>query len=134
MPVEHDEDVKKDVPKLTPKYQSDDPAAQKEERGFGDDNLAELAKITKDKKQQKHKHKEKTILLERGWLGQFFGYGGEKSGNIAGAVLVLFSILLAIALLYLIVTGDEKLLKIIITSIVSIITLILGYLFGSNNK
>lgn len=84
----------------------------------------------------------KPIHAEKGWIGVVLGARSEKSGNIAG-VLVLIG-LIAIIGVYIDQSrpiGKDMVLpeiglnaKDFIASISSLVTLALGYLFGRNSR
>lgn len=69
-------------------------------------------------------HARKMKEMEVGWLGRLFGSGDEKIGNIVGFIVVISSVLLFVELFR---DGDAE----IKTSLIGMITLGLGYLFGS---
>ena len=84
------------------------------------------------------KHKERFQRVELGLLGRFFGSEKEKPGNIAGLTLIVLLLFLGISAVGWLVsctsiqpcTGDEAF-QAIFAGFMSVITLILGYLFGS---
>jgi hypothetical protein len=67
--------------------------------------------------------------LDRGIMGILIGMGAEKAGNLVGFVVLLTFI--AILVIYL-SRDSENTVKIILT-LISIITLSLGYYFGKKN-
>jgi uncharacterized membrane protein YwzB len=73
------------------------------------------------------------LKIKRGVIGWFFGTGEEKSGNIAG-----FLLFLCVAGLALIGLALPELIKDnardVVTAIFSLITLILGYIFGKKTS
>jgi hypothetical protein len=80
---------------------------------------------------------------ELGWLGKPFGGKNEKPGNISAAVVILcFSILGLVWLtdtaidVFVVGRKIEPLMPFerIFSGLTAIITLVLGYLFGSNDK
>ncbi len=85
--------------------------------------------------QEQLAHAQKTFENELGWLGKAFGGRTEKPGNISGLVIVV-----CFSLLIIVLMSDFEEEKFgmnasdLITIIVGIITLTLGYLFGSNTK
>ena len=79
--------------------------------------------------------KQKTFEGELGRLGKLFGGRSEKPGNISGLVIVICFLLIFVLLLVKI--EEEKFGMSsgnLITAFAGIITLTLGYLFGSNTK
>jgi len=78
-----------------------------------------------------YRHTRLMRRIELGWFGWAFGSGDEKKGNIAGGAIVICFIMIA-ALFVL--ASDAPLREKVITSLVNIITLSLGYLFGHINK
>ena len=79
-------------------------------------------------------HRQKTFKEELGWLGRPFGGRKEKPGNISGLVIVACFALLAVA--YLLPPSENLGMEFeqIFSGLLSIVTLILGYLFGSNDR
>jgi hypothetical protein len=72
-------------------------------------------------------HAQKMRKIDLGWFGRIFGSGDEKKGNIAGgAILVSFGMVAAL----LIFAEDAPLREKVVTSLINIVTLSLGYLFG----
>lgn len=74
---------------------------------------------------------------ELGYLGRFWGGAHEKSGNIAGFVVVISAIIILGGVVdYTLCSDKEKLSFIgtIISSAFSAMSGALGYIFGSNNK
>ena len=67
--------------------------------------------------------------MEMGLIGKIFGGGSEKTGNIAAACLILCFILLVLVLWTLPDTTSAPKYE-IVTALIGIITLTLGYLFG----
>ena len=79
-------------------------------------------------------HKEKQFKNELGWLGKPFGGKSEKPGNISGLVIFLCFAFLALAYFFKPATNSGMAFEDIFVSLISVITLILGYLFGSNDR
>lgn len=81
--------------------------------------------------QKSFEHEENMQKTELGWVGKIWGSRSEKPGNISAIV----ALILVIYLGFLLFSDspadvfDEK-----FAGITSIITLILGYLFGSNDR
>lgn len=74
---------------------------------------------------------------EKGWFGHVFGARSEKSGNIAGLLVIGAVILMGVAYFHPITApggkaGIEP--KDFMASLVSLVTLALGYLFGRNSR
>ena len=65
-----------------------------------------------------------------GWIGRCFGGRSEKPGNISAFVIVVCFAIIA-ALIFILIESDkfEK----VFAGLLSVITLVLGYLFGSND-
>ncbi len=83
-------------------------------------------------------HKERTQQANLGYLGKLFGSEKEKPGNISALILIVLVIIL-----FLFIIGwfgctwsegctRQDLFQEILSALVSLITLILGYLFGSH--
>lgn len=77
------------------------------------------------------------VRAEKGWIGHIFGARSEKSGNVAG-ILVLSGLGL-IGFAYFLQSppnGPPQLYpaKDFVGAVVSLITLALGYLFGRNSR
>ena len=118
------------------------PDAIKADDQGGDDDLALRESAQFDLHQLELEHKAQQLRTELGWLGKFFGGRQEKAGNISAIVLLLC--FLALAAVWLSDVGfqyycttrklDPPALPLdhAVAGIASIITLILGYLFGSN--
>ncbi len=99
----------------------------------------EIPKSTNSRPQSERKmfdldHEQKQFRNELGWLGKPFGGKKEKPGNISGLVIVFCFLLIGYAYVF---PPDEKLgmtFEQILAGLISVITLILGYLFGSNDR
>lgn len=80
-------------------------------------------------------HEHKTFQNELGILGKLFGGRREKSGNISGLVVVVCLIMMIIAA-FLYSQGDSTRMyfETIFSGLLSVVTLTLGYLFGSSDK
>ena len=84
------------------------------------------------------RHEERVQQANLGLIGQVLGSEKEKPGNIAGLVLAALIILVGLLLVGWVIfcmglqkcAGDNPFLE-ILASLISIVTLILGYLFGS---
>jgi len=90
-------------------------------------------------------HERAVFERELGVVGKLFGGKQEKSGNIAVFVIVLCFVLIGfayLAQLWIALPARDAVAKIdppmpferIFTALASIITLVLGYLFGSNDR
>ena len=75
---------------------------------------------------------QRKFAAELGWVGKFFGGRQEKPGNISGLVILICFALIAILICIRLTIGFEK--TELFTALFGIITLTLGYLFGSNTK
>lgn len=97
----------------------------------GDQPKKELQEISSDPIKQ--------VLSEKGWIGHVFGARSEKSGNIAGLV-VFFGLIFTGGIFFIQYwrTSSEVSMpfssKEYASSLVSLITLALGYLFGRNSR
>ena len=78
----------------------------------------------------KLEHEERTQQATIGFIGKWFGAGAEKSGNIS-AIIALFVLLYLFGLTRYF-HGHENFMD-LVSSAFSILTLILGYLFGSSS-
>ncbi len=72
--------------------------------------------------------------LAMGWLGKPFGGRNEKPGNISALVIVLCFGAMAVVYLKPGGLGAGITIKEAFQSLMSVVTLILGYLFGSNDR
>jgi hypothetical protein len=79
-------------------------------------------------------HEQEYFRKELGWLGKPFGGRSEKPGNISALVIVLCFGAMAIVYLKPSGLGAGITIKEAFQSLMSIVTLILGYLFGSNDR
>jgi hypothetical protein len=68
--------------------------------------------------------------LEAGLLGKLFGTGDNAAKNIAGITIVA----LMGVFIYLVIKGIDNYTDTVKTFIVPVITLALGYLFGTKNS
>lgn len=88
----------------------------------------------------RNQHEHKLELTKQGQLGRLFGSGVEKSGNVAALVIVFSFALLTFALLTIVFfyskapeqSGTEEFFFKLLSPVASLITLALGYLFGSS--
>ena len=76
-------------------------------------------------------HKENMHKAELGWVGAVWGSKSEKPGNIAAIVAIVLLIFIAILLIRL---RDWDKFGSTLAAMMSTITLILGYLFGSSSR
>lgn len=76
-------------------------------------------------------HEENMQNAQLGWIGKFWGAKAEKPGNVSAIVALLLAIYLGV--LIFVFPGSEKFGD-VFGGLTSIITLILGYLFGSSDK
>ncbi len=79
-------------------------------------------------------HEQEYFKKELGWLGRPFGGRSEKPGNISALVIVLCFAAMAIVYMYPDKLGTGVSVKEAFQSLMSVVTLILGYLFGSNDR
>jgi hypothetical protein len=82
-------------------------------------------------KEVENSHAQATHRAEQGWVGKICGSRGEKSGNIAFLVIVACFLLIGIALNSSGLT--EPFFK-LLASLLGVIGLALGYLFGAHNS
>lgn len=87
-------------------------------------------------------HAQQTFQSELGLIGRLLGGRREKPGNISGLGLILCFLVLLIAYgctAMMITPGEApqeewRVFEHMFTGFISVITLILGYLFGSGNR
>ena len=79
-------------------------------------------------------HEREKFKKELGWLGLPFGGRSEKPGNISALVVVLCFIGLGIIYARPPTSESGVTLDRLFGGLTSIITLVLGYLFGSNDR
>ena len=72
-------------------------------------------------------HVEKMQGAQLGWLGLLWGSASEKAGNIAGFLLIILVLYLGIMIFCF---PESKIFDDVFGTMTSIVTLILGYLFG----
>ena len=85
------------------------------------------------------RHKERVQQAELGSIGKILGSEKEKPGNISGLICIALVVLLALLIcgwLFIcmwskVCTGQEPFQE-IFSGLIAVITLILGYLFGSH--
>lgn len=84
-----------------------------------------------DLKKVEHAHEQATHLAEQGWIGKICGSRGENAGNIAFlAIVACFMVIAGAALRFGLTEEFFKLLSVLS----SVISLALGYLFGSHKN
>lgn len=84
--------------------------------------------------QERARHAFRMRKLEIGWVGWPFGGGAEKSANIA-MLTIFICLAIAGAICYHVdLVKNPDLFSKIVSPFLSIITLALGYIFGSSNK
>ncbi len=76
-------------------------------------------------------HEENMQSAQLGWIGRFWGAKAEKPGNVSAIVALLLSIYLGVLIFAF---PESPVFGDIFAGLTSIITLILGYLFGSSDK
>jgi len=79
-------------------------------------------------------HERERFKKELGWLGMPFGGRAEKPGNISALVVVLCFAGLAFVYYAPPTAASGVTLDRLFGGLTSIITLVLGYLFGSNDR
>lgn len=82
-------------------------------------------------KKVENSHARAMHKQERGWVGVVCGTRGEKSGNIAFLVIVACFILIIVSLCW---SGLTDPFFTLLSPLVGVIGLALGYLFGAHNK
>jgi hypothetical protein len=83
--------------------------------------------------QQTNAHAQATQKAEQGWIGAIFGAKSEKSGNVAAFVIVLCFIFIFLAAYREADAPSETFFK-LLSPILGLIGLALGYLFGSSDR
>lgn len=80
-------------------------------------------------------HKERQFRNELGWVGGVLGGRREKSGNVAFIAIALsFIVVIAIVLIAAAGSLEWSMVGELVAAPVSIITMALGYLFGTNDN
>ena len=75
------------------------------------------------------------LNTEKGWFGHIFGARSEKSGNVAGLIVIGGIALIGLAYFAAPKAAVGSMaVKDFVSAITSLITLALGYLFGRNSK
>lgn len=85
--------------------------------------------------QQQHNHENELKNKEIGWLGKFFGSENNSAKNMAITVIVIVisgATLFSLCVLFN-AQLNNTLIKDVWSSVVPIVTLALGYIFGKNN-
>ena len=113
----------KDTTPLTPEEvtppQQQDEAISDQKAGYEREDLA---------------HEQVQFKSELGWLGKVWGGKKEKPGNISGLLAFLCFGFLVVAFFFPFESSSDFGYKDMFFGLLSIITLILGYLFGSNDR
>ncbi len=81
--------------------------------------------------QAQFSHNENMQKVKLGIVGWIWGSRSEKPGNISAIVAIILVIYLGVMLAFF---QDSSIFKEVFAGITSIITLILGYLFGSSDR
>ncbi len=76
-------------------------------------------------------HEENMQNAQLGWIGKIWGAKSEKPGNVSAIIALLLAGYVG-ALVFL--QPDNPRFDDVFTGLMSIITLILGYLFGSSDR
>lgn len=101
------------------------------QRGFTGRQPIRESSATSEDNQFAHAHQ--TFQSELGQLGKLFGGRKEKPGNISGLVLILCILFIGGA--YFSTTSEKSdIYEHVFTGLISVVTLILGYLFGSSDR
>ena len=76
-------------------------------------------------------HEENMQNAQLGWIGKIWGAKSEKPGNVSAIIAILLAVYLGV-----LIFGQPQNAKFddVFTGLMSIITLILGYLFGSSDR
>jgi hypothetical protein len=78
------------------------------------------------------------LKAEKGWFGHIFGARSEKSGNIAGLLVMIALVFMGCAYFAPakpVLPNESAILpKDFLSALVSLVTLALGYLFGRNSR
>lgn len=85
---------------------------------------------------EQFRHEERMQETQLGWVGKVWGSRSEKPGNISAIVAIILVLYMGI-LMGASLWGEAKALAEIqdtLSMLSSIVTLILGYLFGSNDR
>ena len=95
-------------------------------------------KVTAAIEQRRHfvrvlEHQRETFQSELGLLGKLFGGRKEKPGNISGVALIFCLLYLAVAH-HQATSESWDSFERVFTGLISVVTLILGYLFGSSDR
>jgi len=85
---------------------------------------------------EQFRHAEKMQETQLGWVGRIWGSRSEKPGNISAIVALILVLYLGVLFTFALCSSEVSLADIAdtVSVITSIITLILGYLFGSNDR
>ena len=101
------------------------------------DNIDEVKTSPPSDKQalreaREFQHKETMLSLSRGWLDKFLGSRAEKAGNVSSIALIILTLFFVGIVAWTIINGgDASQTSMLSNPVLSVITLILGYLFGS---
>lgn len=76
-------------------------------------------------------HEENMQSAQLGWIGLIWGAKSEKPGNVSAIIAILLAFYLGMLIFW---QPDNERFEDIFTGLMSIITLILGYLFGSSDR
>lgn len=81
-------------------------------------------------------HAENKQKAELGWVGKIWGSRSEKPGNISAIVALILVLYIGFVLGFALYSERVSLSDVsdTLSGITSIVTLILGYLFGSNDR
>ena len=91
----------------------------------------EAGRLSTSEDKEAYAHKESMQIANLGWVGRIWGAKSEKPGNVSAMVLLIFSLILGI---FIFTLTDSEHFQYIFSGMTSIITLILGYLFGSSDR
>lgn len=76
-------------------------------------------------------HQQNMQNAQLGWIGRFWGAKTEKPGNVSALIALILSIYLGV--LIFCIPNSERF-DDVFGGLTSVITLILGYLFGSSDR
>jgi hypothetical protein len=82
----------------------------------------------------KNAHENNMHKNERGWVGAVFGSRSEKPGNVALIVILLCFVFAMLAFVHLDMAKDSELFFKLLSVVSGLVSLALGYLFGSSDR
>ena len=76
-------------------------------------------------------YQQKMQNAQLGWIGRIWGSRHEKPGNVSAIIAIILTAYLGFMIFYF---SESPLFGDIFSGLTSIVTLILGYLFGSSDR